>query len=103
MYNKGYYLADDIYSRWAIFMKTMSNVVLGGKKSWFAKCHKACRKHIERAFGVLQDRFAIVWYPAFTWLKDQIWEVMNACVTMQNMITEIEREQLVVDTESYHR
>jgi hypothetical protein len=40
-YNKKYYLADGIYSRWAIFVKTISS------------CQEACGKDVEHAFGVL--------------------------------------------------
>ena len=54
-YNKGYYLADGIYPRWSTFVKTISNAVPGGKKSHFAKGQEACRKDVERAFGVLQS------------------------------------------------
>jgi hypothetical protein len=32
-YNKGYYLVNDIYSRWTTFVNTISNAVLEGKKS----------------------------------------------------------------------
>jgi hypothetical protein len=53
-YNKGYYLADVIYPRWAIFVKTITGAVPGGIKSWFAKFQEACRKDVERAFVVLQ-------------------------------------------------
>ena len=65
-YNKGYYLADGIYPRWSTFVKTISNVVPGGKKSFFVKVQEACRKDVEQAFGVLQSRFAVIRYPAQT-------------------------------------
>jgi hypothetical protein len=39
------------------------------KKSHFANCQEAYQKDVERAFGVFQHHFAIVRYPALTWLK----------------------------------
>jgi hypothetical protein len=38
-----------------------------GKRFWFAQCQKAYMKDVERAFGVIQQGFAIAMYP--TWLK----------------------------------
>src|SRR4051812_16295367 len=78
-YNKGYYLAYGIYPRWPVFVKTISNPMPGGKYAHFAKCQEACKKDVERAFGVLQSQFAVFRYPALTWSKDQLWEVMNCC------------------------
>jgi hypothetical protein len=102
-YNKGYYLADGIYSRWGTFVKTITGVVPGGKKSWFAQCQDSCRKDVERAFGVLQARFSIVRFLELTRSKDPMWEIMNAYVIMHNMIIKSERELLVYDHEPYHR
>ena len=84
-------------------MKTISNPVPGGKNSQFAKVQEACRKDVEQAFGVLQSQFAVVRYPALTWSKSQMWEVMNCCVILNNMIIDNEHEESVFDTEPYDR
>ncbi|XP_073353397.1 uncharacterized protein [Aegilops tauschii subsp. strangulata] len=102
-YNKGYYLADGIYPRWPTFLKTISNPVPGGKNSHFAKVQEACRKDVERAFGVLESRFVVVRYPTQTWSKDQMREIMTCYVILHNMIIESEQEEPVFDTEPYYR
>ncbi|XP_063944669.1 uncharacterized protein LOC108212054 [Daucus carota subsp. sativus] len=57
-YNIGYYLADGIYPSWPTFVKTISKPQ-GNKKKYFANAQESVRKDVERAFGVLQSRFAI--------------------------------------------
>jgi hypothetical protein len=90
-YNKEYYLADGIYPKWAIFVKTILSPILP-KEMEFVKAQKGCRKDVEHVFGVLQQIFVVVRFLSLNWSKDQMWEVMNCCVCLHNMIIENERK-----------
>ena len=83
-----YYLADGIYPSWATFVKTIPEPQ--GNKKYFARAQEACRKDVERAFGVLQSRFAIVRGPARLWDENTLQLIMTACIIMHNMIVEDE-------------
>jgi hypothetical protein len=91
-YNKGYYLADGIYPKWATFVKPLAKPE-GKKELDFHYAQAAARKDVERAFGILQAQFAIVRGPARFWDQEILWYIMMACVIMHNMIIENERDQ----------
>uniref|UniRef100_A0A0D3BIL9 Myb-like domain-containing protein n=1 Tax=Brassica oleracea var. oleracea TaxID=109376 RepID=A0A0D3BIL9_BRAOL len=65
----------------------------GPKAVFFAQHQEAVRKDVERAFGVLQARFAIVKNPALSWDKVKIGKIMRACIILHNMIVEDERDE----------
>ncbi|XP_050286616.1 uncharacterized protein LOC126725756 isoform X1 [Quercus robur] len=91
-YNMGYYLADGIYPKWATFVKTIP-APQEEKKKLFAKAQEAYRKDVERAFGVLQARFAIVRGPARFFYPEMLQKIMKACIILHNMIVEDERDE----------
>uniref|UniRef100_A0A0D3B2C6 DDE Tnp4 domain-containing protein n=1 Tax=Brassica oleracea var. oleracea TaxID=109376 RepID=A0A0D3B2C6_BRAOL len=64
----------------------------GPKAVLFAQRQEAVRKDVERAFGVLQARFAIVKNPALFWDKVKIGKIMRACIILHNMMVEDERD-----------
>ncbi|KAM6553080.1 hypothetical protein CsatB_013842 [Cannabis sativa] len=90
-YNMGYYLADGIYPKWSTLVQTIHDP-RGPKKKLFAMKQEACRKDVERAFGVLQSRFAIITGPARLWNKTVLHDIMTSCIIMHNMIIEDERD-----------
>ena len=79
-------------------MRIIPNPV-GEKRKRFAQEQESARKDAERAFGVLQSRWGIVWYPTRTWSTEKLWEVMAACVIMHNMIVEDECPERIYDQE----
>ncbi|XP_019154351.1 PREDICTED: uncharacterized protein LOC109150829 [Ipomoea nil] len=94
VYDTGYYLADGIYPKWSTLVPTIHQP-LGPKKKLFAMMQEACRKDVERAFGVLQSRFAIVKGPVRLWDKHVLHDIMTSCIIMHNMIIEDERDEQV--------
>ncbi|XP_023644418.1 uncharacterized protein LOC111832345, partial [Capsella rubella] len=90
-YHLAYYLTDGIYPKWATFIQSI-RLPQGLKPSLFATYQEGVRKDVERAFGVLQARFAIVKNPALVWDKVKIGKIMRACIILHNMIVENERD-----------
>jgi hypothetical protein len=73
------------------------------KKSHFAKKQEEARKDVERAFGVLQTRFAIVRGPARFFQIETLKDIMTACIILHNMIVEDERHIDEVECGDYEQ
>jgi hypothetical protein len=61
---------------------------------------EACRKDVERAFGVLQARFGIIEQPGRGWKHANMQKIMTTCVILHNMIINDERgmnEEFIYD------
>jgi hypothetical protein len=95
-YNGSYLLCDGIYPSWPIFIKTIAQPQ-GEKKKHFAKMQEAVRKDVERCFGVLKARFAIICNPCRLWSQEMMQTVWSACIILHNMIIEDERDQADID------
>uniref|UniRef100_A0A0D3A5C8 DDE Tnp4 domain-containing protein n=1 Tax=Brassica oleracea var. oleracea TaxID=109376 RepID=A0A0D3A5C8_BRAOL len=90
-YHMTYYLTDGIYPKWATFIQSIP-IPQGPQAVLFAQRQEAVRKDVERAFGVLQARFAIVKNSALFWDKAKIGKITRACVILHNMIVQDERD-----------
>jgi len=100
-YTMGYYLVDGIYPQWSTFVKTIS-APLGAKNKHFVAAQESARKDVERAFGVLQARFAIVHQPARFFKIPELKQIMKACIILHNMIIEDEQDTLDFDYEQFN-
>ncbi|XP_057249976.1 uncharacterized protein LOC130591083 [Beta vulgaris subsp. vulgaris] len=76
-YDKGYYLTDGIYPNWATFIQSVT-CPHTLKDKLFAQHQEGARKDVERAFGVLQSRFAIVRKPSLAWDE----EILNDIICL---------------------
>ncbi|KAM1666470.1 hypothetical protein ACFX14_045737 [Malus domestica] len=95
-YDGAYYLADGIYPRWETFVKTVPRP-RSAKEKHFASCQEGCRKDVERCFGILQARWAIVRGVARMFDVESLRSIMMTCVILHNMIVEDEFDYDAVD------
>jgi hypothetical protein len=86
-YNFGYYLANGIYPKWPTFVKAIRHPY-EEKKIYFTQMQESYKKDIERTFGVLQARWAVLRGPAYGWDRNHLTEIITACIIMHNMIVE---------------
>ncbi|XP_076944613.1 protein ANTAGONIST OF LIKE HETEROCHROMATIN PROTEIN 1-like [Bidens hawaiensis] len=90
-YTQGYSLADGIYPEWSTLVKSFvyppnNNL----KMQYFKRRQESCRKDVERAFGVLQSRWAIIRGPGRSTSIPVLGDIMHACIILHSMIVEDE-------------
>jgi len=90
LYEYGYYLCDGIYPDWSILVKSIP-LPQTPEHQLFAKTHEAVRKDVERLFGVLMARFAILRNPARYFFLGFLKDVWTACIILHNLIIESDR------------
>nr|GEW86991.1 hypothetical protein [Tanacetum cinerariifolium] len=72
-YRSGYYLVDGIYPKLATLVKTIPKPADDDHKQiLYKKKQESTRKDVERAFGVLKKKWAILTNPTRTLRKDRI-------------------------------
>nr|GEU82993.1 putative harbinger transposase-derived protein [Tanacetum cinerariifolium] len=65
LYKRGYYLTDEKYPQWFVLIKSIKNPGTHDHKRILYKTkHEAARKDVERAFGVLKQKWKLIKYPA---------------------------------------
>ncbi|GJZ46154.1 reverse transcriptase domain-containing protein [Tanacetum coccineum] len=83
-YEKGYYLADEIYPQWSTFFKAFT-MARDQKTMKFKRVQESARKDIERDFGVLQGGLPVLaggqlsdaWNVGPKWLDSKKGNVAN--------------------------
>ncbi|CAL8170059.1 unnamed protein product [Prunus armeniaca] len=89
VYQNGYYLADGIYPRWTTFVKSIPHP-RSKKEKFFDAYQEGYRKDVERCFGILQARWAIIRGAARLFDEEVLRSIMMTCIILHNMIVEDE-------------
>ncbi|XP_070679948.1 uncharacterized protein [Malus domestica] len=97
-YKLGYYLTDGIYPSWSTFVKKISHPD-SAKKKLFSQRQESYRKDVERVFGILQARSAIVRRLARFWQIEDLHLIMMTCIILHNMIVEDEYIEIEEDSD----
>ncbi|KAI3503237.1 hypothetical protein L1887_31676 [Cichorium endivia] len=86
-YKYGYYLCDGIYPDYAPFVKAYA-VPRSEKAKLFTRRQESARKDIERAFGVLKQKWHVIKHASRIHDAGRMKTIMYACIVMHNMIVE---------------
>ncbi|GJX51223.1 ALP1-like protein [Tanacetum coccineum] len=86
-YPSGYYLVDGIYPELAPLVKTIPEPADDDhRRILYKKKQESARKDVERAFGVLKKKWAILANLTRALKKDRIVNMMYTCIILHNMI-----------------
>ncbi|GKC14710.1 hypothetical protein Tco_1011492 [Tanacetum coccineum] len=86
-YLSGYYLVDGIYPELAPLVKTIPEPADDDhKRILYKQKQESARKDVERAFGVLKKKWAILANPTRALKKERIINMMYTCIILHNMI-----------------
>ncbi|GJV26894.1 ALP1-like protein [Tanacetum coccineum] len=86
-YRSGYYLVDGIYPKLAPLVKTIPELIDDDhKRILYKQKQELARKDVERAFGVLKKKWAILANSTRALKKDRIINMMYTCIILHNMI-----------------
>ena len=95
-----YFLVDGIYPKLSIFCKTLS-IPLTDAQRKYSKRHESVRKDVERAFGVLVQRFGILKRPIRNWYLDDIKNIVSSCIILHNMTIELNKAFFIFNDEQH--
>ncbi|XP_035843945.1 uncharacterized protein LOC118490419 [Helianthus annuus] len=85
LYKRGYLLVDEIYHPWSVFVKSIPYPYEVDEKK-FKRQHKAARKDVEQAFGVLKGKWGVLSRPMRARTVRKIRSVVYTCIILYNMI-----------------
>jgi Plant transposon protein len=63
------------------------------KRKLFAKTQESARKAVERVFGILFKRFAILYQPSRLWSLSDMGQVVETCCILHNLIVTYRKDQ----------
>ncbi|XP_026459043.1 uncharacterized protein LOC113359665 [Papaver somniferum] len=88
-YTHGYYLADGIYPKWSTLVQCYRQPPadeMGRSYSYFNSKQMNLRKDVERAFGILKRKFAIICGSYRVLSAREMHKTMLTCIIMHNMV-----------------
>jgi hypothetical protein len=90
-HHMGYYLTNDIYPSWSVFMKGVP-VPQQEKHRFFSMKQASVRKDVECAFGLLKKQFNILAIPGWSYSQCTLDLIKCACIILHNMIIDDKRD-----------